>query len=336
MPRRAGGGNPARYTAIQAAVLAWAEQAGRDLPWRRTRDPWAILVSEVMLAQTQVARVIPKWEAFLATWPDADSCARAQVGEVIAAWSGLGYNRRAVQLHRAANLINARHAGSVPADLAALTSLPGIGPYTARAVLAFAYEHPVGVVETNTARVLARALAGRRLSGREAQALADSLVPAGRAWAWNQALLDLGASRCTALRPACGACPLGPAGPGTPVCRWARMPSESDPAVGSAGTSRSQSPFEGSDRQGRGRLLALLTSGAEGAGGEQPGPRHVGPDALAAAAGWPHDPARALAAAHRLVADGLAEMAADGTLYLPSQVASVTPTGSSHFGVGRL
>ena len=138
------------------------------------------------------------------------------------------------------------------------------------------------------------------------------------------------------VRPACGACPLGPGGPGTPVCRWARMPSESDPAVGSAGTSRSQSPFEGSDRQGRGRLLALLTAGAEGAGGEQPGPRHVGPDALAAAAGWPHDPARALAAAHSLVADGLAEMAADGTLYLASQVASVTPTGSSHFGVGRL
>jgi A/G-specific adenine glycosylase len=329
-------GSATRYKALQAAVLAWAEQAGRDLPWRRTRDPWAILVSEVMLAQTQVARVIPKWEAFLATWPDADSCARAPVGEVIAAWSGLGYNRRAVQLHRAANLISTRHAGSVPADLAALTSLPGIGPYTARAVLAFAYEHPVGVVETNTARVLARALAGRRLSGGEAQALADSLVPPGRAWAWNQALLDLGASRCTALRPTCGACPLGTGSPGTPLCRWVRMPSVSDPAAGSAGTSRSQSRFEGSDRQGRGRLLAVLTAGAHRAGGSDPGPRHVGADGLAAAAGWPHDPDRALAAARSLVADGLAEMAADGTLYLASRVASVTPTGVGHFGVDRL
>jgi A/G-specific adenine glycosylase len=341
---------------MQAAVLEWAEEAARDLPWRHTRDAWAILVSEVMLAQTQVARVIPKWEAFLAKWPDADSCARAPVGDVIAAWSGLGYNRRAVHLHRAANLICTRHAGSVPGDLSALTCLPGIGPYTARAVLAFAFEQPVGVVETNTARVLARAVAGRRLSGTEAQALADSLVPTSRAWAWNQALLDLGAKHCTAARPACGPCPLGTGGPGTPLCRWARReaaddpaaddpaaddpaaddPAADDPAAGSAGTSRSQSRFEGSDRQGRGRLLVLLTGRADKADGSDLGPQHIAPAALAAAAGWPHDPARAMAAARSLVCDGLAEMAADGTLYLAGGVASVTPTGGNHFGVDRL
>jgi A/G-specific adenine glycosylase len=321
---------------MQAAVLKWAQNAARDLPWRHTRDAWAILVSEVMLAQTQVARVIPKWEAFLAKWPDAESCARAPVGEVIAAWSGLGYNRRAVQLHRAANLISTRHAGSVPGDLSALICLPGIGPYTARAVLAFAFEQPVGVVETNTARVLARAVACRRLSAPEAQALADSLVPTGRAWAWNQALFDLGAKHCTAVRPACGTCPLGTGGPGTPLCRWAGREAADDPAAGSAGTSRSQSRFEGSDRQGRGRLLTLLAAGADQAGGSDRTPHHIAPAALAAAAGWPHDPARALAAARSLVVDGLAEIGADGTLYLAGGVASVTPTGGSHFGVDRL
>ncbi len=241
-------------------MLLWAERAGRDLPWRRTRDPWAVLVSEVMLAQTQAARVIPRWEEFMAMWPTARSCAGAPVAAIIAAWSGLGYNRRAVQLHRAASVISDQHGGAVPADLDALTALPGVGQYTARAVLAFAYDRPVGVVDTNAARVLARAVAGRPLSRTEAQSQADRLVPPGRAWAWNQAVLDLGATVCTARRPACGACPLGGAAPGPPICRWARSAPAPDPAVGSAGTSRPQSRFEGSNRQGRGRLLAALAT----------------------------------------------------------------------------
>ena len=295
--------------AIQGAVLAWGETARRDLPWRRTRDAWAVLVSEIMLAQTQVARVVPKWEAFLARWPDAAACARAPVGEVIAAWTGLGYNRRAVFVHRAATAITARHGGTVPADLEGLTSLPGVGAYTGRAVLAFAFEQPVGVVDTNAARVLARAVAGRTLATGEAQARADALVPPGRAWDWNQAMLDLGATVCTARRPACDACPLGPQTTSAEaLCAWARCGGP-DPAVGSAGTSRPQSRFDGSDRQGRGRLLARLAAPSGGPIGRQD---------LAAAAGWPHHAARALAAAESLVADGLAEMAPDGTLALPA------------------
>jgi A/G-specific adenine glycosylase len=309
---------------IQTAVLQWAAQAGRDLPWRRTRDPWAVLVSEVMLAQTQAARVIPRWQEFMARWPTAGSCARAPVAAVIAAWSGLGYNRRAVLLHRAAGLISIQPGGAVPADLAALTALPGVGPYTARAVLAFAYDQQVGVVDTNTARVLARAVAGRALSPAEAQSQADSLVPPGRAWAWNQALLDLGATVCTARRPSCGACPLGVGAPGRQLCRWARSGATGDPAVGSAGTSRPQSRFEGSNRQGRGRLLAALAGAPAGSS------FRISAAALPGAAGWPDDPERALDAARRLVEDGLAQMAPDGTLSLPGtghpgSVASVTP-----------
>jgi A/G-specific adenine glycosylase len=304
---------------LQAAVLAWGEAARRDLPWRRTRDPWAVLVSELMLAQTQVVRVVPKWEAFLARWPDPPSCARAPLADVIAAWAGLGYNRRAVWLHQSAVIISERHAGRVPSDLTGLTSLPGVGAYTARAVLAFSFEQSVGVVDTNAARVLARAVTGRTLSAAEAQLEADRLVPAGQAWAWNQAMLDLGAALCTSRRPACGDCPLAAGPPKTRLCTWARSGGP-DPAVGSAGTGRAQSPFAGSDRQGRGRLLACLTAAGtapvDGTGRHLP--IGIGPDALAAAAGWPHDPQRAFLAAMSLVHDGLAAMT-HGTLRLPDK-----------------
>lgn len=306
--------------ALQAAILEWGAAARRDLPWRRTRDPWAVLVSELMLAQTQVVRVVPKWEAFLSRWPDPPSCARAPLADVIAAWAGLGYNRRAVWLHRSAVIISERHDGRVPSELTGLASLPGVGEYTARAVLAFAFERPVGVVDTNAARVLARAVTGRTLSRAEAQLAADSLVPAGRAWAWNQAMLDLGAALCTSRRPACGQCPLGAGPPNVRLCSWARSEGP-DPAVGSAGTSRAQSPFAGSERQGRGRLLARLTAGQAGPVDKtgRRRPTEIGPDALAAVAGWPQDRPRALMAAMSLVRDGLAEMAVDGTLRLPNR-----------------
>jgi A/G-specific adenine glycosylase len=311
--------------ALQAAILEWGAAARRDLPWRRTQDPWAVLVSELMLAQTQVVRVVPKWETFLARWPDPPSCARAPLAAVITAWAGLGYNRRAVWLHRSAVIISERHDGRVPSDLTALMSLPGVGAYTARAVLAFSFEQAVGVVDTNAARVLARAVTGHSLSRAEAQLEADSLVPAGQAWAWNQAMLDLGAALCTSRRPACGECPLGAGPPHARLCRWARS-ERPDPSVGSAGTSRAQSPFAGSDRQGRGRLLARLTAASalpvdETACHQAIGHRviEIGPDALAGAAGWPHDRQRAVVAAMSLVHDGLAEMAADGTLRLPNR-----------------
>ncbi len=168
----------------------------RDLPWRRTRDPWAVLVSEVMLQQTQVPRVVPIWHAFMRRFPTVRVCADTAQAEVVKAWAGLGYNRRAVNLHRAAVLMG----GVVPSDLDALLALPGVGEYTARAVLVFAFEEDLGVVDTNIARVLSRR-AGRPLTARELQRDADVLVPAGGSWEWNQRLMDLGALVCTALRP---------------------------------------------------------------------------------------------------------------------------------------
>ncbi|HEY5697063.1 MAG TPA: A/G-specific adenine glycosylase [Acidimicrobiales bacterium] len=279
---------------IASGVLAWWDGDRRDLPWRRTRDPWAVLVSEVMLQQTQVDRVIPKWTAFLDRFPDPARCAAAPVRAVIDAWAGLGYNRRGVALHRCARVVVDEHDGRLPMDLAALLALPGIGPYTARAVLAFAGEQDVAVVDTNVARVLARQ-AGRPLRLVEVQADADALVPSGQGWAWNQAMLDLGATVCRARAPDCGRCPVATS------CAW-RGGAGPDPAVGSAGVSGRQSRFEGSDRQGRGRLVDAL--------------RHGPVSDVATATGWPEDPERAERVAQTLVADGLAVRVGD-TLTLP-------------------
>jgi A/G-specific adenine glycosylase len=283
-----------------AALLAWGEGVRRDLPWRRTRDPWAVLVSELMLQQTQVSRVVPRYHAFLDRFPTPAVCAAASPAAVVQAWEGLGYNRRAVNLHRAATAIVEQHDGRIPDDLATLLALPGIGPYTARAVLAFAHERDHGVVDTNAARFLARAVAGERLGAAAAQRLADAHVPAGGGWAWNQAVLDLGAAICTKRAPRCDVCPIAH------TCAWllAGAP-EPDPAVGSAGTSGPQSAFIGSDRQGRGRLVQALRTG----------PLELA--RIADAAGWPDDPERARRVADGLVGDGLAEYV-DGQLALPA------------------
>ncbi|HSS10214.1 MAG TPA: A/G-specific adenine glycosylase [Acidimicrobiales bacterium] len=252
-----------------------------------------------MLQQTQVARVLPRYHAFLARFPDPATCAASPLGRVIESWAGLGYNRRAVNLHRAARLVVDRYQGRLPANLDDLLALPGVGHYTARAVLAFAFEQPTGVVDTNAARVLARAVAGRRLTTREAQTLADDQVPAGRAWAWNQAMLDLGAAVCTSRAPNCRGCPVRGS------CRWRVAGyATTDPAAGSAGTSGRQSTFAGSDRQGRGRLMDALRRGP------------VPLDRLAEAAGWSDAPGRASRVAAGLVVDGLAVEAA-GRLLLP-------------------
>jgi A/G-specific adenine glycosylase len=278
-------GSTSSATAFRTALDAWAATLPRDLPWRATRDPWAVLVSETMLQQTQVSRVVPKYHAFLAVFPDPPTCAAAPAGAVVAHWSGLGYNRRAVQLHAAARAVTEQHGGVVPADLDALLALPGVGPYTARAVLAFAYERDVAVLDTNVARVVARRL-GRRLALREAQAEADALVPQGRGWWWNQAMLDLGALVCRKRAPRCDLCPVRES------CAW--QGSGPDPAVGSAAVSGRQSRFVGSDREGRGRLVDALRAGP------------VPLDALAAVMGWPDDAERARRVAAGVVADGLA------------------------------
>lgn len=243
-----------------------------------------------MLQQTQVARVLPRYESFLARFPTLAACAAAPAGDVVALWKGLGYNRRALNLHRCAVAVMEQHGGSLPLELEALLDLPGIGPYTARAVLAFAGERDVGVVDTNAARVLAR-WEGRPLSAREVQHAADQAVPAGGGWAWNQSLLDLGALVCDKRTPQCERCPV-PA-----WCAWAAAGRpHPDPADGTAGASGRQSAFAGSDRQGRGRLVAALTEG----------PVAAAPAGLAVVMGWPGDVARAEQVAAAVVADGLA------------------------------
>lgn len=267
----------------------------RPLPWRATRDPWAVLVSECMLQQTQAARVVEPFEAFLARFESPTACARAPLADVVRAWAGLGYNRRAAQLHACAGAIVERHGGTVPDRLDDLLALPGVGPYTARAVLAFAYERPVAVVDVNVRRVLSRLVVGRPLTGGQAQALADQLVPADRSWWWNQVVLEHGAVCCTARRPRCQGCAA------RRLCAWARAGS---PAPDPGAPGRCQTRFEGSDRQGRGRLLAALRRGP------------VPPAAVAAACGWPHEPGRAGRVADTLVADGLATRRG-GELHLP-------------------
>lgn len=272
---------------MRSALLEWWADDRRDLPWRQTRDPWEVLVCEVMAQQTQVARVAARWRPFLDRFPTPAALAAVPAAEVVRWWSGMGYNRRALSLHRCAQIVVTHHAGRLPESLDELRALPGIGPYTARAVLAFAFERDHGVVDTNTARVLAR-WEGRRLSAREAQAAADAAVPPGQAWAWNQAMLDLGASVCTRRAPRCEVCPVAE------TCAWALAGAPApDPADGSAGVSRGQTRFEGSDRQGRGRLVEALRTGAV-----------ADPD-LPNKMGWPDDPARAARIAATLVADGL-------------------------------
>ncbi|MEZ5227331.1 MAG: A/G-specific adenine glycosylase [Acidimicrobiales bacterium] len=250
------------------------------------------MVSELMLQQTQVARVIDRLARFIERFPTPAACADASPGDVIDEWQGLGYNRRALNLHRAATVITEQHDGVVPADLAALLHLPGIGPYTARAIRVFAYECDDGVLDTNIGRVLAR-VSGRTLRPAEVQRLADDLVPTGEGWAWNQALMEVGAL-CCRPRPRCEACPL------RHECSWfAADLAAPDPASASASVSKRQSAFDGSDRQGRGRLVDALRVGP------------VQRRDLARIMGWPDQPERATAVAGTVVADGLAVVVGD-------------------------
>lgn len=191
-------------------LLDWFATSARDLPWRRTRDPYRILVSEVMLQQTQVDRVIPKYEEFLAAFPDLEALAAAPTSEVIKRWAGLGYNRRAVNLQRAAQAVLSEHGGVFPRDVAGLRRLPGVGAYTAGALACFAFEQDVFFMDTNIRRVLQRWQVGNtgQFSEGELQKLGEKLVPAGQGWAWNQALMELGALICSSAKPQCWRCPL--------------------------------------------------------------------------------------------------------------------------------
>ncbi len=290
------------------AVHEWFLASGRDLPWRQSRDPWAILVAEVMLQQTQVSRVIEKWVEFLALFPTPQTCAAAPRSAIIEQWSGLGFNRRAVNLHAAATVVVDFHQGVVPSGLAELLALPGVGQYTARAVRVFAFELEDAVVDTNVARILARQL-GRKLSQTEAQGAADAALPAaGQSWAWNQAMLDVGATLCVAKSPRCEqGCPIQQS------CAWYQNGLiEPDPALGSASVSSKQSRFAGSDRQGRGKLVEALRQ------------RPVQASELAAVMGWPDDHERAKNVANQVVTDGLA-ITANNVYLLPTTNSQTEP-----------
>ena len=241
--------------------MRWARPSGRHkLPWRLTRDPYAILVSEVMLQQTQVDRVLPYYEAWLERWPTVASLAQASVADVIRAWGGLGYNRRAVNLHRAATAIQSE-GGRLPRNLPGLMALPGVGPYTASAIASFAFEQRVAVADTNIARVLARACHGvasqREIPPAEVIATAQSVLPPRAVREHNLALMDFGALICTARQPACDRCPVRSA------CAWRSMgypPSTATPTP---------SPrFQTTARFARGRIVDALRAAKPSSTGE--------------------------------------------------------------------
>ena len=260
--------------AVRRALLEWYDRSRRRLAFRGSSDPYAVLVSEVMLQQTQVARVEPAWRAFIARFPTLADLAAAPTGEVLRAWAGLGYNRRAVNLSRAARVIVAEHDGAVPDTAGSLERLPGIGPYTARAVAAIAFRRPVAPVDTNARRVVGRLVAGSGhrsdpappLPPGELQRAADELVDRARPADWAHAVMDLGSALCRP-RPACADCPL------RPHCRYAARASLLESRTGRSGVlppprdrlTAARRTFPETRRWLRGRLVERLRQAAPGA-----------------------------------------------------------------------
>ncbi|GAA1468547.1 A/G-specific adenine glycosylase [Microbacterium thalassium] len=288
-----------RMPDLAAPLIAWYRENARDLPWRHPQfGAWGVLVSEFMLQQTPVGRVIPRLEEWLARWPTPTALAGASPADAVRQWANLGYPRRALWLHRAAVEIRDRHHGVVPRDVEALLALTGIGDYTARAVAVFAYGDRHPVVDTNTRRVLARAIDGRSQPGaasRRDLATMSAVLPTGTAESavFNAAAMELGALVCTARSPACERCPLAA------HCAWraAGFPDTGDARP-------RQARYEGSDRQARGAVLKILRE-ADG--------HEAALDGVLA--GWP-DARQRDRAIDSLIADGLAE-AIDGMLRLP-------------------
>ncbi|MFC3994541.1 A/G-specific adenine glycosylase [Nocardiopsis sediminis] len=282
------------------AVLAWYQANARDLPWRHEgASPWSVLVSEIMLQQTPVVRVLPAWEAWMERWPTPADLAAAPSGEAVRMWNRLGYPRRALNLHACARTIVERHGGEVPDVHADLLELPGVGPYTAAAVASFAYGQRHAILDTNVRRVLARAVTGvqypPKAQTRAEVALAEALLPpeASVAARWGVAVMELGALLCTARSPACGDCPIS----GDCAWRAAGRPAYDGPP-------RRGQTYAGTDRQVRGKLLAVLRDAS--------GP--VPKSALDAVWDLPVQRERALDA---LVADGLVDPLDDGRYALP-------------------
>jgi A/G-specific adenine glycosylase len=295
-------GNAIMTNCYAEPVLRWYATHARDLPWRRPgTSAWSVLVSEIMLQQTPVARVLPAHAAWLARWPTPQSLAADAPADAVRQWGRLGYPRRAVWLHATARILADRHAGEVPASVQALRALPGVGSYTAAAVASFAFGQRHAVLDTNVRRVLARLVRGEELPPRSASVaevrLAEALLPAAppRAARWSVAVMELGALVCTAARPDCASCPV------TGQCAWQR-------AGRPAGAARPASQrYAGTDRECRGRLLAVLRESAEPVPAER----------LEAA--WP-DREQQVRALNALIADGLAAAVDDYTYALPGDV----------------
>jgi A/G-specific adenine glycosylase len=281
------------------AIVDWYASAARDLPWRRTGiDAWAVLVSEVMLQQTPVARVEPVWRDWMERWPTPAALAAVAPADVIRAWGKLGYPRRALRLREAAGAILERHGGVVPEDVEALEALPGVGTYTARAVACFGYGQPQPVVDTNVRRVVARLLHGRAEAGNARAAdltdIAELTPPEPeRATRFSVAAMELGALVCVAGAPRCGVCPV------RERCAWrlAGSPAHDGPA-------RRVQKFAGTDRQVRGKLLDVLRAAQEPV------------DAAALEPAW-DDAVQRSRCLDSLLTDGLVEQTDDGLFTLP-------------------
>jgi A/G-specific adenine glycosylase len=252
--------------AARKAILDWYDARGRTLPFRGTTDPYAILVSEAMAQQTQAARAGEAWLRFMDRFPTVSALAAASPAEVLRAWQGLGYNRRALSLWRAARHVVAQHDGRLPADLRSLEALDGVGPYTARAVAAIAFGLPVGAVDTNVRRVLGRIVAGdaTAIGPTEMQLVADAAVPRHRPADWTHAIMDIGATVCRPRRPDCAGCPA------RPWCRYAARtgsmlegvarPATAGPAV----ARETPAPFARTSRWLRGRIVDRLRAAPDG------------------------------------------------------------------------
>ena len=287
-------------TGLVAPILHWYDEHARDLPWRRPEaSPWSVLVSEFMLQQTPVVRVLPVHQAWLERWPTPAALAAESSGEAVRAWGRLGYPRRALRLHAAAVAITEQHDGVVPASYDDLRALPGIGDYTAAAVATFAYARRYVVLDTNVRRVLARTVTGVEFPARSVtraeRDLGAALLPPDppTAATWSVAVMELGALVCTADRPRCPACPV------RDRCAW-----QAAGAPAYDGPPRRVQSYAGTDRQCRGRLLAVLRDA----------PGAVGRAALDRAWDEPVQRARAL---DSLLADGLVVRTADGHYALP-------------------
>ncbi|MGH3144868.1 MAG: A/G-specific adenine glycosylase [Rubrobacter sp.] len=294
----------ARREYVREALLSWFRENARDLPWRRTRDPWRVLVSEVMLQQIQVKRAVPFYERFVARFPTVEALAEAPLAEAIRAWADLGRYRRIVYLHRTARIVVEEYGGVLPTDPGELVKLPGVGPYTAGAVACFAFEGDVAFLDTNMRRVLQRVFFGvdpaMPATEKDLLKVAVELVPSGRGWEWNQALMETGALLCTARKPLCGECPLREecsAHSGTLSTGWPQ-PERKEPV----------NKYEGSNRHYRGKVLAQLREDPR-AGGEGITLRELGGRIRA---DFDEGDARWLQAAiESLCKDGLAKVSSD-------------------------